>query len=199
MDVSCDVISDQQMWPPTCWSRQIPLCVISQFPVTFLDWWSLEIAEANPAKFRLNYGELETRKQFVRDTRSVVKVGPLTLLCVCGLTSYVNGCHKVNLLCCSVYSNLCGQCSIAAALYVFIHFSLCLLRKWKIIWMETLRNQRWKTLREKWVLLMGSGFVSTVVVTTSIPTSIQSPQYGTVCAYNYPKCQLCCYWTKQTA
>ena len=40
----------------------------------------LEIAEANPAKFRLNYGELETRKQFIRDTRSVVKVRPLQSL-----------------------------------------------------------------------------------------------------------------------
>lgn len=35
---------------------------------------TIKIAEANPAKFRLNYGELETRKQFIRDTRSVVKV-----------------------------------------------------------------------------------------------------------------------------
>ena len=34
----------------------------------------LEIAEANPHKFRLDYGELETRKQFIRDTRSVIKV-----------------------------------------------------------------------------------------------------------------------------
>ena len=36
-----------------------------------------EIAEANPTKFHLNYGELEARKQFIRDTRSVVKVSLL--------------------------------------------------------------------------------------------------------------------------
>ena len=40
----------------------------------FLNRRLIEIAEGNPAKFRLNYGELETRKQFIRDTRSVVKV-----------------------------------------------------------------------------------------------------------------------------
>jgi hypothetical protein len=34
---------------------------------------TIKIAEANPAKFRLNYGELESRKQFIRDTRAVVK------------------------------------------------------------------------------------------------------------------------------
>jgi hypothetical protein len=34
---------------------------------------TIKIAEANPAKFRLNYGELESRKQFIRDTRAVIK------------------------------------------------------------------------------------------------------------------------------
>ncbi|XP_064395680.1 syntaxin-6-like [Halichondria panicea] len=34
---------------------------------------TIKIAEANPHKFRLDYGELETRKQFIRDTRSVMK------------------------------------------------------------------------------------------------------------------------------
>lgn len=34
---------------------------------------TIKIAEANPHKFRLDYGELETRKQFIRDTRSVIK------------------------------------------------------------------------------------------------------------------------------
>ena len=34
----------------------------------------LEIAEGNPNKFRLDYGELESRKQFIRDTRAVIKV-----------------------------------------------------------------------------------------------------------------------------
>lgn len=34
----------------------------------------LEIAEQNPHKFRLDYGELESRKQFIRDTRAVIKV-----------------------------------------------------------------------------------------------------------------------------
>ena len=34
----------------------------------------LGIAEANPHKFRLDYGELESRKQFIRDTRTVIKV-----------------------------------------------------------------------------------------------------------------------------
>jgi hypothetical protein len=39
----------------------------------------VEIAEQNPHKFRLDYGELESRKQFIRDTRAVIKV----CLCVC--------------------------------------------------------------------------------------------------------------------
>lgn len=34
---------------------------------------TIKIAEANPHKFRLDYGELESRKQFIRDTRGVVK------------------------------------------------------------------------------------------------------------------------------
>lgn len=33
---------------------------------------TIKIAEANPHKFRLDYGELESRKQFIRDTRVVV-------------------------------------------------------------------------------------------------------------------------------
>ena len=32
------------------------------------------IAENNPQKFRLSVGEIETRKQFIRDTRQVVNV-----------------------------------------------------------------------------------------------------------------------------
>lgn len=34
---------------------------------------TIKIAEANPNKFRLDYAELESRKQFIRDTRAVVK------------------------------------------------------------------------------------------------------------------------------
>ena len=34
----------------------------------------LGIAEANPHKFRLNVGEIESRKQFINDTRTVVNV-----------------------------------------------------------------------------------------------------------------------------
>lgn len=40
-----------------------------------------EIAEANPNKFRLDYGELESRKQFIRDTRAVIKVRVVTETC----------------------------------------------------------------------------------------------------------------------
>ncbi len=45
----------------------------------------LEIAEANPHKFRLDYAELESRKQFIRDTRAVVKVcmSVCVRVCVC--------------------------------------------------------------------------------------------------------------------
>lgn len=39
-----------------------------------------EIAEANPNKFRLDYGELESRKQFIRDTRAVIKVSGCPLV-----------------------------------------------------------------------------------------------------------------------
>lgn len=34
---------------------------------------TIKIAEQNPHKFRLDYGELESRKQFIRDTRAVIK------------------------------------------------------------------------------------------------------------------------------
>lgn len=34
---------------------------------------TIKIAEANPHKFRLDYAELESRKQFIRDTRALVK------------------------------------------------------------------------------------------------------------------------------
>ena len=60
--------------------RAVYACTCIYIPVSvFLNRRPLEIAEGNPAKFRLNYGELETRKQFIRDTRSVVKVCPLSL------------------------------------------------------------------------------------------------------------------------
>lgn len=36
-----------------------------------------EIAEANPHKFRLDFGELESRKQFIRETRGVVRVSEM--------------------------------------------------------------------------------------------------------------------------
>jgi syntaxin 6 len=35
---------------------------------------TINIAQANPQKFRLNVGELESRKQFIHDTRQVVNV-----------------------------------------------------------------------------------------------------------------------------
>lgn len=44
-------------------------------------WRWTEIAEANPHKFRLDYGELESRKQFIRDTRGVVKVNKHLSVC----------------------------------------------------------------------------------------------------------------------
>lgn len=55
------------------------LSFVPQWLISYINIMSVcvvcaEIAEANPNKFRLDYGELESRKQFIRDTRAVIKV-----------------------------------------------------------------------------------------------------------------------------
>ena len=35
---------------------------------------TIDIAESNPNKFRLSVGEIETRKNFIRETRLIVNV-----------------------------------------------------------------------------------------------------------------------------
>ena len=70
-------------WARTCMRACTCTCVCVCTCKFFLNRQLIEIAEGNPAKFRLNYGELETRKQFIRDTRSVVKVCPLLFVCTC--------------------------------------------------------------------------------------------------------------------
>ena len=58
-----------------------------------------EIAEANPNKFRLDYAELESRKQFIRDTRAVVKVSCFSV-CVCvSLSLFLSLSHTHTLTC----------------------------------------------------------------------------------------------------